>query len=267
MYCDGLFCSVFVRISSTTSCRPLRPTLRLRAVRPTIGLAVRDLRIAVERVQMREPELLVVHAARIEELLERVVADRTTRRVFVAAMLVPHLVERVELRPGGHELLVRREQRIAEVGHVQAGHLLELDVRSAAAIARGEHEARSGGLAKRADVRHRVGAEVHVRHAVRIGEAFREDHDDRVVREILRTLRVDLVGGLCIPIFDLLHGSLRILGLVLHRLDARETEERGERAIGLRILLPHSTAWANSRSSTTSCVGEPVGSTARRRTR
>ena len=55
------------------------------------------------------------------------------------------------------------------------------------------------------------------------------------VREILRTLRVDLVGGLCIPIFDLLHGSLRILGLVLHRLDARETEERGERAIGLRI--------------------------------
>ena len=69
-----------------------------------VGAGIFDLRVAVEGIEVGEPELLIVDPAEIERLQERMEPDRAACR---STGLVPHLVERIHLGSRRHELLVR----------------------------------------------------------------------------------------------------------------------------------------------------------------
>lgn len=119
------------------------------AVGANILLTVLDGRVAVQGVEMREAELLVIRITKIEILDEWVVSHRAFGGVFTTAILIPDLVEGIEFWPVRHQLLVWDEQSWAEIDHAEARHLLEFDVGSASAIAGAQHQSAGGGVIQR----------------------------------------------------------------------------------------------------------------------
>lgn len=206
--------------------------LTVAHIRRTVdGAGVRERFFAVACVQIRELEFLVVNVAQIHALLERM---HRSGGGF-AVLLRPNLIERVRVALIRHKLLVWHNQGIVEIGQIHTGQCLVFDIRGASAVAGGEHQAGCREVLDSADVRHWVDAETHARHARRIGEGLRQNQDHRTIGQFTATVLIDGLRRGGIAFGDLLHGLLAVVLRLIHGLDLGQAQERGCRAVVLRV--------------------------------
>lgn len=116
---------------------------RIAGVRRIVdSVLVRDCRLAVQRVELAESELLVVGVAQIHVLVIRMECYGTGFTIFRVPDLVP--CEGILLM--WDQLLVHGLHGVVKQSQIQTGKRLILDIRGASAKTRGEHQAGCGGL-------------------------------------------------------------------------------------------------------------------------
>ena len=128
-------------------------------VRGTVDLVpMLDDVVALQRVEMRESELLVVRRARIHRRLIRVEGDGVLRSP-------PHLVDRRRPMLPRYQLLVRAGQRRVEIRHAQARQSHILQVRGAATVSGRQHQTAGRAGFDGTDLRNGVLVELHTGYA------------------------------------------------------------------------------------------------------
>lgn len=207
---------------------------RIIDVRRIVGsVLMRDRWLAVQRVELVEPELLVVHVTQIHVLVIRVECHGTGFAVFG----IPDLIPREWVLLMRDELLVHGLHRVVKQGKIQSGERLVLDVRGASAKTRGEHQTGGGCFFQGADVGHWVFGQGDAGHACWVGEALRKNHDDGVIGEVISTRSINLVCLGAVFLGQLFHRFLAVpLGLI-HDFRMRKAQEIDDGTVVCRVAL------------------------------
>ncbi len=140
------------------------------------SILVRDCRLAVQRVELVEPELLVVHVTQIHVLVIRVECHGTGFAVFG----VPDLVPRERILLVRDQLLIHGLHGVIKQSQIQTGKYLIFDIRGAPTKPRRQHQSGCGGLLQSSDIRH--GSSVSVIPGTRVGS---EKLSERIVITVL----------------------------------------------------------------------------------
>ena len=186
---------------------------------------------AIKRVQVWEAKLPVVDIPQIHALLERM---HRSRSIF-PILFHPNLVERIRIILVRNQLLVRHNQRIIEIRKIQAGQSLIFDIRGATAVTGGQHESWSGRVLDITDVRYWIETKRNARNASGVGESFRQNHDDGIVRKLTCSSLIDGFRLLRILLSERFHSFLAVVAGLIHGLDLWQAKECGGRIIGLSI--------------------------------